>query len=188
MLHSVIALTAAGGTVPLLLIMVSIENIFAAGAAVLAGRQLGAKDGEGASETVTTIIGIFVVIGFVLCVGGIIFLEPLMRAFGASESSLPLAKDYAFWMFVAALANLPAQSMNCAARAESSVKISSIAVITGALLNVVLDPIFMFEWGLNMGVEGASLATTVSQFVTFFIMTWFYASGHSIIKIKRKSF
>lgn len=91
-------------------------------------------------------------------------------------------------MFIAALANLPAQSMNCAARAESSVKISSIAVITGAMLNVILDPVFMFEWGLNMGVEGASLATTVSQFVTFFIMTWFYASGRSIIKIKLKSF
>ena len=67
-----------------------------------------------------------------------------MRAFCASDASLSLAEDYAFWMFVAALANLPAQSMNCAARAESSVKISSIAVITGALLNVVLDPIFIF--------------------------------------------
>ena len=188
MLHSDIALTAVGVTVPLLLIMVSIENIFAAGAAVLAGRQLGANDKEGASRTVTTIIGISVMIGAVLCVGGILFIEPLMKAFGASEASLPLAKDYAFWMFIAALANLPAQSMNCAARAESSVKISSIAVITGALLNVVLDPIFMFDWGLNMGVEGASLATTVSQFVTFFIMTWFYASGRSIIKIKKKSF
>lgn len=55
MLHSDLALTAVGVTVPLLLIMVSIENIFAAGAAVLAGRQLGAKDSEGASCTVTTI-------------------------------------------------------------------------------------------------------------------------------------
>lgn len=177
MLNSDIALTAVGVTVPLLLIMVSIENIFAAGAAVLAGRQLGAKDGEAASRTVTTIIGISVGIGVLLCVGGIVFIEPLMRAFGASDAALPPAKDYAFWMFIAAIANLPAQSMNCAARAESSVKISSIAVITGALLNVVLDPIFMFEWGLNMGVEGASLATAVSQFVTFFILTWFYASG-----------
>ena len=188
MLGSDIALTAVGVTVPLLLIMVSIENIFAAGAAVLAGHQLGAKDKEGASRTITTIIGISMIIGMVLCLGGIIFLEPLMRAFGASDASLPLAKDYAFWMFVAALANLPAQSMNCTARAESSVKISSVAVITGALLNVVLDPIFMFDWGLNMGVAGASLATTVSQFVTFFILVWFYASGRSIIKIKRKAF
>lgn len=188
MLRSDIALTAVGVTVPLLLIMVSIENIFAAGAAVLAGRQLGAKDSEGASRTATTIIGVSVIIGTVLSIGGIVFLEPLMRAFGASDASLPLAKDYAFWMFIAALANLPAQSMNCVARAESSVKISSVAVITGALLNVVLDPVFMFDWGLNMGVEGASLATTVSQFVTFFILTWFYASGRSIIKIKRKAF
>lgn len=53
--------------------------------------------------------------------------------FGASEVVLPLAKDYAFWMFIAALVNLPAQSLNYAARAESSVRISSIAVITGAI-------------------------------------------------------
>lgn len=188
MLHSDIALTAVGVTIPLLLIMVSIENIFAAGSAVLAGRQLGAKDSEGASRTVTTIIGLSIAIGVALCVGGIIFIEPLLRSFGASDASLPLAKDYAFWMFVAALANLPAQSMNCAARAESSVKISSVAVITGALLNVVLDPVFMFSWGLGMGVDGASLATTVSQFVTFGILTWFYLSGRSVIKIKVKSF
>lgn len=188
MLDSDIALTAVGVTVPLLLIMVSIENIFAAGAAVLAGRQLGAKDQEGASRTVTTIIGLSVVLGILLCVGGIVFLDPLMRAFGASEASLPLAKDYAFWMFVAALANLPAQSMNCAARAESSVRSSSVAVITGAMLNIVLDPIFMFEWGLDLGVGGASLATTVSQFVTFFILAWFYASGRSVIKLKATAF
>ena len=91
-------------------------------------------------------------------------------------------------MFVAALANLPAQSMNCAARAESSVRISSIAVITGAALNILLDPVFMFDWGLNMGVAGASLATTISQFITFFILTWFYASGRSVIKIRVKAF
>lgn len=188
MLHSDIALTAVGITVPLLLIMVSIENIFAAGAAVLAGRQLGAGDKEGASCTVTTIVGLSVLIGIFLCLGGIFFMDPLMRAFGASEESLPLAKDYAFWMFVAALANLPARSLNCAARAESSVKISSIAVITGALLNVILDPVFMFDWGLGMGVEGASLATTVFQFITFFILAWFYGTGKSVIKIKKASF
>lgn len=188
MLDSDIALTAVGVTVPLLLIMVSIENIFAAGAAVLAGRQLGAGEHEEAGRTVTTIIGISIGIGIVICAGGIFFIDPLMRMFGASEEALPLARDYAFWMFVAALANLPAQSMNCAARAESSVKISSAAVITGALLNVGLDPVFMFDWGLGMGVEGASLATTISQFVTFFMLAWFYGSGRSVIKIRLKLF
>lgn len=96
MLDSDIALTAVGITVPLLLIMVSLENIFAAGAAVLAGRQLGSGDKEAASRTVTTIIGFSVGIGILLCVVGILFMEPLMRAFGAKDTSLPLAKDYAW--------------------------------------------------------------------------------------------
>lgn len=188
MLNSDVALAAVGVTLPLLLIMVSVENIFAAGAAVLAGRQLGANDKEGANRTVTTVVGISMLIGGALCVLGILFMEPLLRVFGASEAVLPQAKDYAFWMFIAALFNLPAQSLNCAARAESSVKISSIAVITGALLNVALDPVFMFSWGLDMGVEGASLATTVSQFVTFGILLWFYLGGHSIIKVTPRYF
>ncbi len=188
MLDSDIALAAVGVTLPLLLIMVSVENIFAAGAAVLAGRQLGAGDKDGANRTVTTIVGLSMVIGVLLCLGGILCMDPLLRAFGASDAVLPQAKDYAFWMFIAALANLPAQSLNCAARAESSAKISSIAVITGAALNVVLDPVFMFSWGLGMGVEGASLATTVSQFVTFAILLWFYLGGRSIIKVKPRYF
>ena len=188
MLDSDLALAAVGVTLPLLLIMVSVENIFAAGAGVLAGRQLGARDKEGAGSTVTTVVVLSVGIGLFLCVGGIALMEPLLRSFGASEAVLPQAKDYAFWMFIAALANLPAQSMNCAARAESSVKISSVAVIAGAALNVVLDPVFMFDWGLGMGVEGASLATTVSQFVTFFILAGFYLGGKSIIKMKPRIF
>lgn len=141
MLDSDIALTAVGVTLPLLLIMVSIENIFAAVAAVLAGRQLGANEKEHANQTVTTIVGFSILVGIALCILGIIFMEPLLRAFGASNAVLPQAKEYAFWMFIAALFNLPAQSMNCAARAESSVKISSVAVIVGSALNVLLDNI-----------------------------------------------
>ncbi|MGI5888647.1 MAG: MATE family efflux transporter, partial [Oscillospiraceae bacterium] len=186
LLDSDIALTAVGVTVPLLLIMVSVENIFAAGAAVLAGRALGYGDKDKASEIVSSIIAVSTIIGVVLCLGGIIFLEPIMRAFGASDESLGQAEQYAFWMFIAALANLPAQSMNCALRAESSAKISSIAVVTGALLNIVLDPVFMYEKGFGLGVEGASIATTISQFVTFFILIWYYASGRSVIKISLK--
>ena len=187
MLDSDTALAAVGVTLPLLLIFVSIENIFAADAAVLAGRQLGAGEKEKAEVTVSTVVAASVAVGVALCVGGIIFMEPLLRAFGASENVMALAKDYAFWMFIAAIANLPAQSLNCAARAESSVKISSAAVITGAALNVILDPVFMFDWGLNMGVAGASLATTISQFVTFGILAWFYWSGRSVIKIRARA-
>ena len=81
MLHSDVALTAVGVTLPLLLIMVSIENIFASGAAVIAGRQLGAGKNKEASETVSTVIGISLIIGVVLCLIGIAFIEPLLRCF-----------------------------------------------------------------------------------------------------------
>lgn len=187
MLDSEIALAAVGVTLPLLLIFVSIENIFAAGAAVVAGRQLGSQDKEGANTTVSTIVGVSVLIGIALCVLGIIFLEPLLRMFGASADVLPMAKEYAFWMFAAAIANLPAQSLNCAARAESSVKITTIAVATGAVMNIILDPIFMFDWGLGMGVEGASIATTISQFITAAILFWYYLSGRSLVKLRLRS-
>lgn len=188
MLDSSISLAAVGVTLPILLIMVSLENIFAAGAAVVEGHQLGAKDMEGASRTVSTIVYFSLCVGAAVCVLGIIFIEPLLRSFGASDAVLPEAKAYAFWMFIAALFNLPAQSMNCACRAESSARISSVAVITGALLNVVLDPIFMFSWGLGLGVGGASLATTVSQAVTFIILCVFFFGGHSRVKIRLRSF
>lgn len=188
MLRSDTALAAVGVTLPILLIMVSVENIFSAGAAVLAGRQLGGKNQDGANRTVSTITFLSVSIGVLMCLGGVLLMEPMLRLFGASDAVLPEAKDYAFWMFVAALANLPAQSLNAAARAESSARVSSIAVVTGALLNVGLDPIFMFDWGLNMGVRGASLATTISQFVTFGILLWFYFNGHSHIKVHPRWF
>lgn len=187
MLNSETALAAVGVTLPLLLIFVSIENIFATGAAVLAGRQLGANDKDGADTTVSTIVASSVLIGVLLCILGILFMEPLLRMFGASPQVMPQAKEYAIWMFVAAIANIPAQSLNCAARAESSVKITTIAVTAGAVLNIILDPIFMFEGGLGLGVAGASIATTISQFVTAAILFWFYFSGRSVIKLKLKA-
>lgn len=84
MLNSETALAAVGLTLPLLLIFVSIENIFAAGAAVLAGRQLGSNDQKGANKTVSTVVAVSIVIGIILCIVGIVYMEPLLRMFGAS--------------------------------------------------------------------------------------------------------
>ena len=96
MLDSEIALAAVGVTLPLLLIMVSIENIFAIGASVLAGRQLGANEKEKANQTVTTTVFFSIGVGIFLCVFGIFFMDPLLTAFGASDAVLPQAREYAF--------------------------------------------------------------------------------------------
>lgn len=107
-LDSDTALTVVGVMLPLLLIFVSIENIFAAGTMVPAGRRLGAGEKEEAEVAVSTVVAAPVVIGVTLCVSGIIFVEPLLRVFGASESTMALAEDYTFWMFIAAIASFPA--------------------------------------------------------------------------------
>jgi putative MATE family efflux protein len=183
-LHSDNALAAVGVSLPLLLITMSIENILSAGAGVLAGQRLGEQNKEGANTVVSTIVGMSFFMGFVLCVLGLVFMDPLLSAFGASDSVLPQARQYAFWMFIAIIFNIPAQTINYAARAESSVKITSIAVISGAALNIVLDPVFMFDWGFGLGVAGASMATTVSQLVSAAILFWHFLSGRSILKLK----
>jgi len=187
LMKSETALAAVGVSMPLIMMVGSIETILSVGSSILAGRQLGAKNKEGANTTISSIYAVSIALGVIFCVGGFTFMEPMLRAFGASETVMPQAKQYATWMFVMFLASIPTQCLNMAARAESSAKISSMAVIVGVLLNVVLDPIFMFNWGLGMGVEGAALATCISQFVTAAILFWFYFSGRSIIKIRLKN-
>ncbi len=92
---------------------------------------------------------------------------------------LPQAQEYVFWIFISAIATLLSQNLASAARIESSVKISSIVIIAGAVLNVILDPEFMFTF--DMGVTGASIATKLSQFVTFAIIIWFYLSKRFVV-------
>lgn len=104
MLNSDIALTAVGVTVPLLLIMVSIENIFAAGAAVLAGRQLGQQDHEAASRTVTTIIGLSVMLGVLVAAAYIALSKPLILLFNRN----PVIIGYGAKLLISQVALYPA--------------------------------------------------------------------------------
>lgn len=104
MLNSDIALTAVGVTVPLLLIMVSIENIFAAGAAVLAGRQLGQQDHEAASRTVTTIIGLSVMLTVLVAAAYIALSKPLILLFNRN----PVIIGYGAKLLISQVALYPA--------------------------------------------------------------------------------
>lgn len=188
MLKSETALAAVGISLPLLMIISSIEVIIASGAAVLAGKQLGMKDKDGANTTVTTIVGVSLMLGVFFGITGLVFMKSILRVFGASQTVLPLARDYAFWLFIMFFLSIPEQSLYAAARAESSAKKVAVAIAIGAVLNVILDPLFIFEWGLGLGVAGASLATTISQFIATGIIAWFFFSGRTIIKIRPRYF
>lgn len=186
MLNSDISLAAVGVTLPIILISSSIENVFASGCSVLVGRSLGKKNKKKASEILSTTLFVSTLIAIVFSFMGIIFIDEILRLFGATDLIMKESKDYAFFMFISVIANLPSECLNASLRAESSVKITTIAVTVGAVLNIVLDPIFMFSFGLNLGVMGASIATTISQFVTLFILLYYYYFKKSIVHIGTK--
>ena len=77
-------------------------------------------------------------------------------------------------------------TLNSVIRADGSPKYSMISMIAGAVLNTILDPIFIFDWGLNMGVEGAALATILSQFVTFLLNVLYIKKFKTIPETEKK--
>lgn len=181
LLKDELALAAVGVTIPIMLVLGALEVVFASGSSILTGKFLGAGEKKKSSEILSTIFIFSLLLGLAICILGMFFQTPLLTLFGASQKVLPLAKDYAFWMFISAIVVLPSQSLSNMARAESSVKVSSIAIGIGTVLNIILDPIFMFIF--DMGVAGASLATTLSQAITFLIMLWFYVSKRSVVTL-----
>lgn len=177
------ALAAVGIVSPLLMILQSFETVLSQGICVLVGRKLGeGRKGE-AESIVSTVLATSFGFGLFFCSFSLLCMDPLLKLFGASAEVLPFARQYGLWVFIGILFNMPAACLNNAARGESAVKVASRSILIGTLLNVVLDPVFIFDFGLGMGVAGASLATTISQAVTLLCVASYYLRGKSLLKI-----
>lgn len=186
-LNDEIALAAVGVTLPIILISSSVENVFASGCSVMVGKYLGKKRPEKSSEVLSSIFLVSIVIGIIFSVSGIFFMDKILRTFGATELILDKARQYAVFMFLSILVNVPSETLSFSLRAESSVKITTIAVTIGSILNIILDPIFMFPFGLNLGIKGAALATSLSQTISFLILLGYYLSKRSMVELNLKN-
>ncbi len=153
----------------------------AMGAGSLASRKLGEKDNDGASKYTSCAFFAGLLLGALLLLGGFINLRGLLRVFGSTETILPYAVDYASIILIGAPIMCTSFVLNNCLRAEGKATSSMIGLTIGGLLNIILDPIFIF--GAGMGVAGAALATVLSQLVSFLILLSFYISGKSIIKL-----
>jgi len=156
------------------------------GSASYISRLLGMGRKEEADQTATTALVTVVVLGLVFAALGQIFLEPLLRIFGASDTILPHAVVYARALLIGAPIIMLKMTLNNVLRAEGSAHAAMIALVTGAVLNIILDPIFIFVF--NMGILGASTATIVAQAVAAGYQLWFYFSGRSYVKIRLRQF
>lgn len=149
---------------PLTTISLAISLLIGIGSASLFSLSLGKKDGETASKCVGTAVWMSVILGSVYATIVEIFLSPLLNAFGATEETFVYAKEYVsitaigmpFLIFTNALSNL--------IRADGNPRYSMACMVVGAIVNTILDPVFIFV--LDMGVAGAAIATVISQIIS----------------------
>lgn len=151
------------------------------GAGSLVSRCLGRHDSERASRYASTSFFAALAFGLCLTVFGLLFLDPLMRFLGSTDTILPYARDYALYILLAAPVMSASFVLNNVLRAEGRAAFSMVGLTVGGVLNIILDPIFIFTLGL--GTAGAAIATGLSQCIGFFIMLGFFLSGKAQSKL-----
>jgi putative MATE family efflux protein len=124
----------------------------------------------------------------IICLGGgFLLLKPSLLLLGANTETLPIAVDYlSIWFSGMFFLTLPMVG-NGAIRANGSMKVASLIMIIGAIINITLDPIFIFGYGIipAMGVKGAAYATVIARAVTFAVSLWFLHFKYQMIDLKR---
>lgn len=161
--------TAAVGIVFPLMAMIQAFGFFCGhGSGNYISRQLGAYNFEDASKMSATGFVTAFVLGLGILVVGFLFTDPLLHIMGSTETILPYARSYMRIILIGAPYMTASLVLNNQLRFQGSAFYSMIGITTGAVLNIVLDPLFIFV--LDMGVAGAALATIISQFVSFCLL------------------
>ncbi|MBE6673532.1 MAG: MATE family efflux transporter [Ruminococcaceae bacterium] len=168
---SQISLSAGGATGVVFGVMAILQAfgfMFGHGAGSKISRLLGQRNTKEASKYAST--GFFAGLGcgIIILALGLVFLEPLMRLLGSTDTILPYAKDYGMWILISAPAMTTSCVLNNILRYEGRATLAMIGLTTGGILNIILDPVFIFVF--DMGISGAGFATALSQYTSFFIL------------------
>ena len=168
MLKSNAATGAVGVVFSMMAIIQATGFFFGHGSGNYISRMLGRQDTEECSRMAATGFVLSLLAGGVICVLGLIFLEPLAYLLGSTDTILPYTKQYLSIILVGAPWMIGSFVLNNQLRYQGSAHYGMVGIISGAILNIALDPLFIFA--LDMGVAGAGLATVISQFVSFCIL------------------
>ncbi len=170
---------------PLTTICLSIALLIGIGSASQFSLQLGAKEEENAARTVGTAVAMMIASGILYFILIEIFLHPLLNIFGATADVIPYAESYTRITAVGMPLLIVMNGMSNLARADGSPKYSMACMLTGALINTILDPIFIFVF--DMGVAGAAWATVLGQ-VASFAMALNYIRKFKHVRLKKEYF
>ncbi len=182
--HAVGPLGIAGLTIvfPIQMLLMGVGMLLGIGGASLISRSLGAGDIQKAERTLGNAISLSVILGMVFMVIGLANTSYWVRLFGASESIAPYAKGYLDIILLGTVFRIFAMSTNNLVRAEGNARVPMTAMIIGAGLNIVLDAIFILR--LDMGVQGAAIATVISIMITSLFLLSYYKFQNSTLKIR----
>ncbi|CEK33299.1 MATE efflux family protein,Multidrug export protein mepA,multidrug efflux pump VmrA,MATE efflux family protein,MatE [[Clostridium] sordellii] len=180
-----LAISGLGVTMPLFTIL----GAFCVAIAVGGSTNISIKLGEGNKEEAEKILGntflLELIVGISIMVIGTIFLEDILYIFGASNDTLKYAKEYMSVILFGAWFNLPGFALNSAIRADGRPKLAANMMIVSCILNLILDPIFIF-W-FDMGIQGAAIGTIICQLVICIWSMHYFTRGKSNLKLKVKN-
>lgn len=179
-------LAALGYVTPLFMIMVGFGNGLGAGGNSLISRYIGAEDKSSANNAAIHNLILSAVVSIVITIIFLAFLKPLLMLMGAS-SVIDYATDYAFIIFAWTFGLLMPPIVGGAFRAEGDIKRATVPIALAAIINMILDPIFIYT--LNMGIQGAAWATALGPFISLLLMFyWIFIKKDTYLSYNRKDF
>ncbi|MGN1141815.1 MAG: MATE family efflux transporter [Oliverpabstia sp.] len=183
--NATLALTGLGLTFPILMLVTAFSNLFGMGGAPLFSIARGRQEEDRASNIMGTTFTMLLLSGVLLTVVGLLIKEPLLYLFGASNQTFPYADQYLSIYLFGSTFVMFSLGMNNFINAQGFARKGMLTVLIGAVLNILLDPIFIFV--LHMGVQGAALATIISQFFSALWILRFLTGKEAVIRLKKNS-
>ena len=180
--HGDVALTGVGVTFPIIMLVSAFSAFAGMGGAPLASIELGKRNYAKAERILGNSAGLILIFSAVLTVVFSVFKTPILYAFGASEATIGYAESYIGIYLVGTIFVQAALGLNTFISGQGASKTAMLSVLIGAVINICLDPVFIFLFG--MGVKGAALATVISQAVSAVWVVKFLLSKKSVIKLK----
>ncbi|NJA29717.1 MATE family efflux transporter, partial [Clostridioides difficile] len=179
-----VAMAGVGVAFPIIIIITACSYLIGMGGGPLAAIKMGEQNNDEAEKIMSNSFSVLVILAILLTIGFKIGKEPLLWMFGASESTIRYSMDYLNIYLIGTVFVQISMGMNTFINTQGFATTGMMTVAIGALINIILDPIFIF--GFNMGVKGAALATIIAQGVSAIWVLMFLFGKKSILKIKKK--
>lgn len=184
--NATLAMTGLGLCLPIISIVTAFANLFGMGGSPLSSIERGRGNDEEAEKIMGNSFFMLLICGVVLTTVGLLWKEPLLFLFGASEETFPYADKYLTIYLCGSIFVMTGLGMNSFINAQGFGKTGMMTVLLGAIMNLILDPIFIF--GFDMGVQGAALATVISQFVSSVWILLFLTGKRTILRLRVSNF